>query len=181
MIQVVAAHTEPHLQAAITLSQEYVMWMTAAIRQHYPELDLAEFTAEHDYDDLRRKFPGEHVPPYGRLYVALYGEQAGGCIALGRLSSGVCEMRTLYVRPKMRGLGIGRRLVDTVLRDARAIGCTHMRLDTLGFMHSALRLYHALGFRNIDPYRDVSDGLRQYIRFLELDLREKPPILETHL
>jgi ribosomal protein S18 acetylase RimI-like enzyme len=145
--------------------------MVAAIREHYPELDLAEFTSEHEYDDLRKKFPGEHVPPYGRLYVALSDGQAGGVIALGRLSNSVCEMRTLYVRPAFRGMGMGRRLVDTILSDAREIGYRHMRLDTLGFMDSALKMYRALGFQDIVPYRDVSDSLTQYIRFLELDLR----------
>lgn len=178
MIQIVPADTEAHIQSAITLSQEYVTWMIAAIREHYPELDLAEFTSEHDYDDLRQKFPGEHVPPDGRLYVALNDGQAGGMIALGKLSDSVCEMRTLFVRPDMRGLGMGKRLVDTILQDARAIGYHHMRLDTLGFMEDALRMYRALGFEPIAAYRDVSDSLKQHIRFLELDLREgtMPPI-----
>lgn len=172
MIEIVPADTEARIQSAITLSQEYVTWMVAAIGAHYPALDLAEFTSEHDYDDLRQKFPGEHVPPYGRLYIALSDNQPGGVIALGRLSDTVCEMRTLYVRPAFRGIGMGKRLVDTVLEDARQIGYTHMRLDTLGFMEDALRMYRAIGFRDIAPYRDVSDSLRQYIRFLELDLRE---------
>lgn len=172
MIQIVPADNEARIHHAITLSQAYVSWMSAAIREHYPELDLAEFTTEHDYDDLRRKFPGEHVPPYGRLYVALNNGQAGGMIALGRLSDGICEMRTLFVQPDMRGMGMGQQLVETVLSDARAIGYTHMRLDTLGFMHSALRMYRALGFREIAPYRDVSESLKQYIHFLELDLYE---------
>jgi GNAT superfamily N-acetyltransferase len=171
MIQIIPADTEAHIQSAITLSQEYVTWMTTAIREHYPELDLAEFTSEHDYGDLRQKFPGEHVPPFGRLYVALNDGQAGGMIALGKLSDSVCEMRTLFVRPEMRGLGMGKQLVEIILQDARTIGYTHMRLDTLGFMDSALRMYRSLGFRPISPYRDVSASLRQHIRFLELDLR----------
>ncbi len=173
MIQIVPADTEDRIHAAITLSQQYVSWMTAAIRQHYPELDLAEFTSEHDYDDLRRKFPGEHVAPFGRLYIALNDGHAGGMIALGRLTGEICEMRTLFVQPDLRGMGMGQHLVDTVLQDARAIGYTHMRLDTLGFMHSALRLYRALGFRDIAPYRDVSDSLKVRICFLELDLRDQ--------
>ena len=171
MIQIVPADTEARLQSAITLSQEYVTWMVAAIGEHYPQLNLAEFTSAHEYDDLRQKFPGDHVPPHGRLYIALGDNQAGGMIALGRLSDQVCEMRTLYVRPEFRSAGMGKRLVDTVLDDARQIGYTHMRLDTLGFMDSALRMYRSIGFQDIAPYRDVSDSLRQYIRFLELDLR----------
>jgi len=170
MIKVVPAYSGEMLQAAITLSQEYVTWMVATIRETYPDLDIREFTSEHEYDDVLKKFPGEHVPPYGRLLVALCGDEASGCIALGKLSDTVCEMRTLFVRPTYRGTGVAKKLVDTVLHDAREIGYQQMRLDTLGFMDSALGLYRSLGFRDIAPYIEVSDSLKQYIHFLELEL-----------
>lgn len=172
MIELVSAETQALVNDAITLSQEYVEWMIATILSQYPELDLAEFTSEHDYDDVRKKFPGEHVPPYGRLLVALSEGKVGGCIALGKMSDTVCEMRTLYVRPAFRGLGVGQKLVKTLLGEARDIGYTYMRLDTLAFMDSALRLYRALGFYDIEPYRDISDSLKQHIRFLEVRLRD---------
>ena len=172
MIEIVAADTSALINEALRLSQEYVEWMIATIRIQYPDLDLAEFTSEHEYDDVRKKFPGEHVPPYGRLLVALSDGKVGGCIALGRMSDTICEMRTLYVRPAFRGSGMGQKLVDTLLNEARDIGYTYMRLDTLGFMHSALRLYRGLGFYDIAPYRDVSDSLKQYICFLELRLSD---------
>jgi GNAT superfamily N-acetyltransferase len=172
MIRIVPAETDERVQHVITLSKEYVNWMLAAIQEHYPEMDTAEFTAEHEYDDVHKKFPGEHVPPHGRLFLALNGDAVGGCVALGRLSDAVCEMRTLYVRPEFRGLGMGRRLAETVLHEARKIGYGHMRLDTLSFMDSALRLYRSLGFQDTAPYRQVSSALRQHICFLEADLRK---------
>lgn len=170
MIQVVPAYSGGRLQDAIALSQEYVTWMVATIREKYPDLDIGEFTSEHAYDDVHKKFPGEHVPPYGRLYVALNNDETSGCIALGKLSDTVCEMRTLFVRPAYRSMGVGKKLVDTVLYEAREIGYRQMRLDTLGFMDSALRLYRSLGFRDIAPYIDVSESLKRYICFLECDL-----------
>lgn len=173
MDQIVPADTQ--IEAVYMLAEAYVTWMVSAIREHYPELDLRAFTAAHAYDDLRQKFPGEHVPPSGRLYVALSEGEPGGMVALGKLSESVCEMRTLFVRPEMRGRGLGRRLVDTLLHEARQIGYTHMRLDTLGFMEDALRLYRSLGFADIAPYGDVPAMLRPYIRFLELDLRRPGP------
>jgi GNAT superfamily N-acetyltransferase len=179
MIEIVSANTTVLLNEAITLSQEYVEWMVATIRVHYPELDLAEFTSEHDYDDVRRKFPGEHVRPYGRLLIALSDDKVGGCIALGKLSDTVCEMRTLYVRPTFRGSGLGRKLVHTLLDEACTVGYTHMRLDPLDFMHNALNLYRGLGFYEIAPYRNVSTSLRQYICFLELRLRDQETRLES--
>jgi GNAT superfamily N-acetyltransferase len=170
MIQVVPAYSGERLQDAIALSQEYVTWMVATIREKYPDLDIGEFKSEHEYDDGYKKFPGVHVPPYGRLYVALNNDEASGCIALGKLSNTICEMRTLFVRPAYRGMGVGKTLVDTVIHDAREIGYRQMRLDTLGFMDGALRLYRSLGFRDIAPYIEVSDSLKQHICFLECDL-----------
>jgi GNAT superfamily N-acetyltransferase len=176
MMHIVTAETEAQVQQVVALAQEYAAWMVALIRRHYPELDLTQFTAEHEYDDVHKKYPGEHVPPYGRLFLALNGDQVGGCVALGKLSDTVCEMRTLYVRPAFRGMGMGKRLVDTALQEAHAFGYSTMRLDTLSFMDSALRLYRAFGFQDIEPYRYVSGPLQQHICFLEMDLRQQHPL-----
>ena len=61
-------------------------------------------------------------------------------------------MKRLYVRNAARGSGVGRRLVETVLAAARARGHHTMVLDTLPVMHSAQRMYEALGFHDVAPY-----------------------------
>jgi len=170
MIEIVPAQSGDALEHVITLSQEYVTWMISEIRQRYTELDLNEFTSEHEYDDVRKKFPGEHVPPDGCLLVALQDGEACGCVALGRLSKTVCEVRTLYVRPSFRGAGVGRRLVTAILAKACDFGYSQARLDTLGFMESALNLYRSFGFYDIAPYRNVSANLKRRICFLEAKL-----------
>ncbi len=172
MIEIVPAQAGEPLEHIFSLSQEYVTWMMAEIRKHYPELDVNEFASEHEYDDIRQKFPGEHVPPDGCLLVGLNEGKACGCVALGRLTKTIGEMRTLYVRPAFRGMGAGKRLAEASLNEARKFGYTYVRLDTLAFMDSALHLYRSLGFYAIAPYRDISPTLRQYIRFLELKLIE---------
>lgn len=170
MIEIVSAQAGEALEYVITLSQEYVTWMLAEIRIQYPDLDIGEFTSEHDYDDVRRKFPGDHVPPDGCLLLAMDDGQVCGCVALGRLAETVAEMRTLFVRPACRGKGIGKQLAEASLSEARKFGYQTLRLDTLGFMASAFGLYRSLGFHDIPPYRDVSESLKRYLRFLELDL-----------
>ena len=167
------AVTPEHIQQALTLSQEYVNEMLTNIRQQWPDFDITLFASEHDYDDVRKKFPGEHVPPHGRLLLAATENGVGGCIALGRLTDHICEMRTLYVRPAFRRTGMGRKLAQAVIDEARQIGYSHMRLDTLEFMHSAQSLYRSLGFQYIAPYIDLPASLKEHIVFLELDLRAK--------
>jgi len=170
MVEIISAQAGEALELVITLSQEYLTWMITEIQEHYPALDINEFTSEHDYDDIRKKFPGEHVPPNGCLLIALSEDSVCGCVALGKLTENIGEMRTLYVRPAFRGKGVGKKLAEASINEARKFGYSYVCLDTLAFMDSALNLYHSLGFYDIEPYRDISASLRQYVCFLELKL-----------
>jgi GNAT superfamily N-acetyltransferase len=62
------------------------------------------------------------------------------------------EVKRLYVRPAARGTGLGRRLVQTAIDGARAIGYRELKLDTLDRMAEARSLYASLGFRECAPY-----------------------------
>lgn len=172
MIEIVSAQSGEALEHVITLSQEYVDWMLAEVRQRYPDLDIREFASEHEYEDVRKKFPGEHVPPHGCLLLAMNDGEVCGCIALARLTDSICEMRTLFVRPACRGGGVGKQLAEACLNEARKFGYQTARLDTLRFMESAQRLYHSMGFYDIPPYLDLSENLKRYICFMECKLAD---------
>jgi ribosomal protein S18 acetylase RimI-like enzyme len=123
------------------------------------------------FDKELAGLPGDYAPPDGRLLLAAYEGQLAGCVALHTLGSTlaaevagrdagatlprVCEMKRLYLRPKFRGKGIGRALAERVIDEAREIGYTQMRLDTIATtMADAVALYRTLGFREIAPYRE---------------------------
>ena len=106
------------------------------------------------FDQELAGLPGDYAPPDGRLLVAEYLGQLAGCVALHKLASEVCEMKRLYLRPQLRGRGVGRALAETVIAEARAIGYRKMRLDTVEpVMPNAVAMYRRLGFVEIEPYR----------------------------
>jgi ribosomal protein S18 acetylase RimI-like enzyme len=128
------------------------------------------------FDEELAGLPGDYTRPAGGLLLGLDDSGPVGCVAFRSLEPGVAEMKRLYVRPRVRGGGWGRRLAERVVSEAREAGYERMRLDTLPAMERAIGLYLGLGFRDIAPYRhNPVPGAR----YLELDLRQNHPLSST--
>jgi len=139
MIDILHTATPGHIANVRELFLEYQRWLGL-------DLCFQNFSAE------LAALPGDYAPPSGRLLLALHDARPAGCIALRRMDDATCEMKRLFVRPEFQSLKIGRTLAERVIAEARGIGYTHMRLDTLPMMTRAHALYAALGFREIPPY-----------------------------
>jgi putative acetyltransferase len=96
--------------------------------------------------------PGRYAPPSGCLLLAMQEDVPAGCVALRDLGDGTCEMKRLYVAPAYRGRGVGRLLVEEVVRRAGRMGYRRMVLDTFPEMAGALALYREHGFVETAPY-----------------------------
>ncbi len=120
-----------------------------------------------NFEEELRNLPGEYAAPEGCLLLAKYQGQPAGCAALRKLSDGICEGKRLYVRPQFRGLKIGRKLMESIITEARRIGYSSIRGDTVPSMQIAQALYASLGFKEIEPYcRNPVEGAK----FIELKL-----------
>lgn len=98
--------------------------------------------------------PGEYDRNIGKgcLLIAIFNDRHAGCVALRNWRDEIAEMKRLYVRPDFRGHGLGETLTRAILDEARRLGYSAIRLDTLPDMDRAHRLYESLGFRKIPPY-----------------------------
>jgi len=140
LVRIVSADTPFAIGSVRMLFQEYSSSLGF-------DLDFQNFDGE------LAALPGDYTPPSGCLLLAYVDQEPAGCVALRRFDHGICEMKRLYVRPAFRGLHIGRSLAEAVIAEARMMGYTTMRLDTLASMSAARSLYRSLGFKEIAPYR----------------------------
>lgn len=90
--------------------------------------------------------------PSGALFAVVLNGKAIACIALTSLEIGICEMKRLYVQPDYRKYGFGEILVQKLLHEARNMGYTKMKLDTLEKLQPAIKLYRKLGFSTTNSY-----------------------------
>lgn len=95
--------------------------------------------------------------PDVQFLVARAGGRAVGCVAL-RSGDGWGEVKRLYVEPALRGQAIGRRLVQVLTEQARALGLTVLRLETGGAEPAALALYRSQGFVPRGPFGAYADN-----------------------
>ena len=85
--------------------------------------------------------------------VTLNGEVLGGAGVAqlkGAEKGVICELQKMYFNPRLRGTGMGTRLLIQCLDTARKLGYQSCYLETLDAMHQARRLYRKLGFEDID-------------------------------
>lgn len=131
---------------------------------------IAGVSVDLGFQDYEREFaalPGGYAHPRGRLLLAARGPERLGCGALRPVDAATCELKRLYVRPAGRGDGLGRRLVERLMDEARAAGYRRVCLDVLPEFAAAQRLYDSLGFA---PCAPVSFNPVPGARFLGRDL-----------
>jgi GNAT superfamily N-acetyltransferase len=106
-------------------------------------------------DSLREVLFGEH--PVAEALVAFYdGEPAAYAIFFHSLSTFLGRagiyLEDLYVRPHLRGKGIGKTLFATVARIARDRKCGRMEWQVLRWNRTAIDFYEAHGAESLEGW-----------------------------
>jgi GNAT superfamily N-acetyltransferase len=147
MTSIHQAETEKDRSQVRELFWEYLQWANERLNEEFDINFDIESWLEQDMAQLEI-----FLPPHGRLLLATQESQAAGIACMKRIREGMGEIKRMYVRPKFRGQGIGRLLLEALIAEAQQIGYPTVRLDSARFMKAAHSLYRSAGFREIAPY-----------------------------
>ncbi|WNO71686.1 MULTISPECIES: helix-turn-helix domain-containing GNAT family N-acetyltransferase [unclassified Streptomyces] len=123
------------------------------LRSYFTEL---QERFDNGFDPARSLLPdaGELRPPHGLFLVARMQGEPIGCAGLKLPAGAPAEIKRMWVAPRARGLGLGRRFLAEL--EARAVrhGCGVLRLDTNKALDAAIGLYHSAGFEEVPAFND---------------------------
>jgi GNAT superfamily N-acetyltransferase len=123
---------------------------------------LTEYVAElnqrstHGFDPSAgaTALPHEVRPPAGEFLVAYLHDEPVGCGAVKHHPDAPAEIKRMWIAPRARGLGLGRRLLETLEASARDAGATTAHIETSAVLAEALALYRATGWVEVPRFND---------------------------
>jgi DNA-binding MarR family transcriptional regulator/GNAT superfamily N-acetyltransferase len=171
---ILARHSKPEvLLAAMDMIASAFARSRIDIREMDPRGDEARYCLGEYYSELSRRFKGgfevslsrdpdatDMMSPRGAFFVAMSDGLPLGCVGLKGTGGKLAEIKRLWVAPAARGLGVGRRLMDSAENAARNISVKILRLDTNSALPEARQLYRSSSWTEIerfndDPYPDL--------------------------
>ena len=121
-----------------------------------------EFGWDSSYEALVARIVADYVdnrdPDAEAAWIAEVDGGPAGCVFCVRENATTARLRLLLVEPWARGLGIGARLVEEVLRFARQAGYSDITLWTNDVLADARRIYQRAGFTLDNENRHHSFG-----------------------
>ena len=73
------------------------------------------------------------------------------------------NLSDFYLEPRLRGKGIGTRLLETIEKEARAIGCCKLTLEVQQNNQNAQSVYGRFGFKQAVYAADADGGGSMYM------------------
>lgn len=91
--------------------------------------------------------------PHSRYFVATHENTVvggGGIYPTEGLPNSTCELVKMYLIQEVRGIGLGRILIQKSLDAAKEEGFTKVYLETMPELKDALKAYERLGFKYLN-------------------------------
>src|SRR5438105_285633 len=136
--------------------------MSIIILEEQPDTEAAvQLLAELDADLSRHPYPPESrhaftieklVRENVALFIARYDGEPAGCGGLKLFANDYGEVKRMYVRPRYRGLGLGKALLNHLAEYARQREVGVLRLETGIYQLDAIGLYERFGFEKRSPF-----------------------------
>lgn len=104
------------------------------------------------HDDEVNDIASSYAKSGWQYWVILEDGKVVGGGGIGHLAGGskhMCELKKMYFSEKLRGKGMGSKLLTLLLQKARELGYKQCYLETLTRMYAARGLYEKFGFRRI--------------------------------
>ena len=126
------------------------------VAQYFAELDR-RFGQGFDPGRSIPADDAEMIPPRGAFLLASIEGEPVACGAVKAIAAAVGSLKRMWVADSARGLGLGRRMLEGLESEARALGLTTLRLETNRALTAAVALYRSAGYVevpafNADPY-----------------------------
>jgi GNAT superfamily N-acetyltransferase len=106
----------------------------------------------------------------GHIFMAFLGARPVGTCALIRTKPGEFEVAKMSVSEEVQGMGIGRRLLEHAVAEARVLGTARLSLETNSKLTPAIRLYESTGFRHLPQERVAPSPYVRANVFMEMVL-----------
>lgn len=148
-----AAAAKPARLAAPPAERIAIVPYRPAYKKHFRALNEAwlreHFSVEPEDTALLADPNGRIVRRGGAVLFALRDGEVVGTCALLRHRGDLWELAKMAVAAPVRGQGLGRRLAEAAIDEARRRGARTLFLETSPVLKPALALYRSLGFRRV--------------------------------
>jgi len=125
--------------------------------QYYAELDR-RFGTGFDVDATLPLRVDELTPPRGVVLMAREGGQPVGCGGVKLVEPRIGEIKRMWVSQRVRGRGLGGRILTALEARAVEAGKTVARLETNRSLSEAIAMYRKRGYREVTPFNDEQYG-----------------------
>jgi N-acetylglutamate synthase-like GNAT family acetyltransferase len=102
----------------------------------YVAIPLSEFAKSHSSRE--------------RIWIVEKGDRIVGSVTIVKFSDKKAQLRCLLLDPEVRGMGLGRRLVEEALDFCRVVGYSSVFLWTVNKLPIAAHLYQSAGFKQTE-------------------------------